>query len=530
MKINNLYNFKNPVKNFLDIDGLKFADDIGTWGIEKLCWTKPFNFRVKKQGDKYRTIKMPNIINFKKAYLHFNDMPRFYNIHGLDLKHKRLVADLLTGDFKSGEYEKHLEKDFEKLCIYDNLMRVDIKEYYGRIYTHYIEFHDHKENFLSNMNLGATNGLIMGNYISLYFAEANLKSISNDIEKEINDSGLDCEFTYFSDDFYFFCNNKDNEKIIKIFDNVLEKYELERNDEKKELWTYETFNSYNLITRYWKKLIAHCNTKYKEEDNNNNMYFINQLVYRISKLENNKLKKVFIDNFFKTKYFQERNLDKYQIHNYDYHQLCFIFKFSPEAMLYAINKFSTMCDFDKHKLHKFFKIRYKEILQEPFNDEQLYFYYAIKVLNYEDIIVEEKAAVLKSNNQLLISYYLQDGIFESEDINKLKEFNEEKYWFQNYHLILYSEDLLSNIDESINRYLIPIYAKKEAQIKTYFNFYKENLEARKPIIREISGVYREIKDYLTAKFTESKNTNEDSIEVAEEFELLDNDSDEMFNE
>lgn len=62
------------------------------------------------------------------------------------------------------------------------------------------------------MNLGATNGLIMGNYLSVYFAENNLKNISNDIEKEIEDSNIKCEFSYFSDDFYFFCNKK----IMKI--------------------------------------------------------------------------------------------------------------------------------------------------------------------------------------------------------------------------------------------------------------------------------------------------------------------------
>lgn len=62
------------------------------------------------------------------------------------------------------------------------------------------------------MNLGATNGLIMGNYLSVYFAENNLTNISNDIEKEIEDSNIQCEISYFSDDFYFFCNKK----IMKI--------------------------------------------------------------------------------------------------------------------------------------------------------------------------------------------------------------------------------------------------------------------------------------------------------------------------
>ncbi|MEW9946579.1 hypothetical protein AB2T78_20735 [Clostridium butyricum] len=524
MKLNNLYNFKNPVKNFLDIDKIKLPDNISTFNLEKLCWVAPFNFRVRKQDDKYRIIKMPNILNFARAYEEFKDMQHFSNIQSMDYSHKRLSANIETGDFVSGEYDRQLEEDFEGLCIYDNLIKVDIKEYYGRIYTHNVVPSEYSDRFLSNMNLGATNGLIMGNYLSLYFAEVNLTNISRDMEKEIEELDIQCEFSYFSDDFYFFCNKNDNENIVKIFDKVLEKYELERNDAKKEIWNYETFNDYNLVARYWKKVIAHCNVRFDEERNNNKLYFINQIVYRMSNLEDSKLKKTFINNFFKTKYFRELNLDKYQVKNYDYHQLCFIFKFSPEAMIYAIDKFNVMNDFDKNRLFKFFKVRYKEILQESFNDEQLYFYYAIKILNFTDLLIQEKDAVIKSNNQILISYYLKDRLFGSEDIDILKANNDEKYWFQNYHLIIYSPDLLVDLENSIYKYLIPKNskelvndkpnkkAKKELQRKSYMDFYKENIELKNPIIRDISNVTAEIKDYLRLKIEE----NEAAFEAEED--------------
>lgn len=516
MKLNNLYNFKNPVKNFLNIEKIILPDNVSSFDLEKLCWVEPFNFRVKKHDDKYRTLKMPNILNFACAYEHYKDMANFDDIKNMDISHKRLSANIETGDFVSGEYDKQLEEDFELLCTYDNLLRMDIKEYYGRIYTHKIDFQGHEERFISNMNLGATNGLIMGNYLSLYFAEIILKSISNDIEKEITDLGIDCEFSYFSDDFYFFCNKNDNEKIVKIFDQVLEKYELERNDAKKEIWTYENFNNYNLVARYWKKLIAHCNVRFKEDRNDNKLYFINQLVYRMSNLEDDKLKRVFINNFFKTKYFREMDTAKYQVKNYDYHQLCFIFKFSPEAMLYAVDKFSTMTSFDNNKLYKFFKVRYNEVLKESFNDEQLYYYFAIKILNFSNILFEAKNAVLESNNQILISYYLKDAIFGSEDINRLKINDDEKYWFQNYHLILYSADMLADLENSIEKFLIPINAKEQVsdkpsrkvkkaiQKKSYLNFYKENLELKNSIIRDISDVQTEIEDYLKLKIQESE--------------------------
>lgn len=514
MKLNNLYNFKNSVKFFFDIDSIKLPVDIASFDIKNICWAEPFNFRVKKQDDKYRTIKMPNILNFTRAHEHFKDLSDFYTIQKLDVTHKRLSANISTGDFATGEYDRHLEEDFNRLCIYDNLLKMDIKEYYGRIYTHEIDIEGHNERFLSNMNLGATNGLRMGNYLSLYFAELNLKSISNDIEKEIADLGIDCEFSYFSDDFYFFCNKGDNEKVVKIFDRILEKYKLERNDAKKETWTYESFNNYNLVARYWKKLIAHCNIRVSEDKNDNKLHFINQIVYRISKLEDDKLKKIFINNLFKTKFFRGLNLETYQVKEYDYHQLCFILKFSPEAMLFAIDKFSSMSNFNDTKLYKFFKVRYKEALQQPFNDEQLYFYYAIKIFGFTDILTEAKDVVIESDNQILISYYLKDGVFEKKHIDKLKENEEEKYWFQNYHLILYSSDLLVDLENSIDKYLIPVNAKKELQKQSYMKFYKENIGLNNAIIRDISNVQVEIEDYLRMRIEESEADFE--IEETEE--------------
>lgn len=504
MELNKLYNFKNSVKHFLDIDNLTVPRDISSYSIKDLSWTKPFNFRLKKQEDKYRTLKIPNILNFLVAFEHYKELSHFNNIQGLDPLHKRLSANLETGDFVSGEYERQLGEDFYRLCIYDHLLKVDIKEYYGRIYTHLIEFQEHDERFLTNMNLGKTNGLIMGNYLSLYFAEVNLKKISSEIEEEINELGIECEFSYFSDDFYFFCNKNDTDKVIKIFDKVLEEYELERNDHKKETWTYETFNNYNLVARYWKKIIAHCNIRFNPEKEDNKLYFINQLVFRISKLENDKLKKVFINNFFKTKYFRELDLEKYQVKDYDYHQFCFLLNLSPESMLYTADKFSAMSRFDKDNVQKFFEVRYKEALQKEFNEEQLYFYFAIKMFGFTNILSKWKGEVIKSNNQILISYYLKDEQFEEEEILLLKEKDDEQYWFQNYHLILYSDDLLEDLDESILKYLIPKSAEKERQITSYMDFYRGNLLLENTIIRDIPDVLNEVKDYLALRIEESE--------------------------
>lgn len=513
MSYNNIYNFKNPIKHFIDIDSLIFSPTISTLDIEDTCWTIPIKFKINKDNTTFRTLKLPNIIALVCGYEHFKTLPHFDNPQELDPIHKRLSTSLATGDFKIGEYDIQLENDFNNLCVYDNLLKLDIKEFYGRLYTHYLDFHGFKDRYITNLNNGATNGLIMGNYLSLYFAEQHLVRMSNDINQQLNSHSIDCEFSYFSDDFYFFCNKHDNQKIIELFDEVLDKYDLERNEKKIEIWDYESFNSNNLIARYWKKVIAHCNTHYSSESNQNKLVFINQLLYRSSKLNDIKLKKVFIINFFKTKYFRTLNLEQFYVKEYDYHQLCYLFRTAPEALLYCIDKFTTMQGFDKSKVYKFFNIRFRESLKSPYNDEQLYLYYAICLLGFNDILVENKTFVLNSDNQILISYYLKDGLFTENEICLLKSQTDECYWFQSYHLILYTPDLFSSLENNILTYLIPkkcLPSSSESTTNanrrlTYMTFYKNNLMAGNSIILDISEVELTIHEYLDLRFEEEEN-------------------------
>ncbi|MCU5237086.1 hypothetical protein OCA28_24985 [Bacillus cereus] len=495
IELNNLYNFKNPVRHFLDINNVRFSSPVNTIEIADLAWTQPINFRVRKEDDKYRTLKMPNILNFSCAYNRFKGASDFLDISNIDPQ-KRLVPNTVTGDFATGVYDEQLENDFHELCIFDNLIKLDIKSYYERIYTHDIDFESRgDENFLTNLNSGNTNGLIMGNYISLYFAEKYLKNISDDIKARLRQEGLECSFSYFSDDFYFFCNEKDNENIVRIFDTVLEKYNLERNDGKIEVWTYLTYNNYQLSEKYWKKIISDCKNRYDEYKDDNQLYFSNQLIYRMSNLEDDKLKKIFLNTFFKSTYFQELDIEKFSIEFFNYHQLCFIFKFSPETMLYSINHMKKVDLFCGREFKRFLHVRYKEVLSKPFNEEQLYYYYTIKILGFNSILEETVDIVVNSNNQLLVSYYLKDGLFNQEHIEKLKLKIKEFYWFQNYHLILYS-DLKDDMENSINEYLIPEYATRDRQKQNYMGFYMENIKEGISFIKDLESISVNLNTYM----------------------------------
>lgn len=77
-----------------------------------------------------------------------------------------------------------------------------------------------------------------------------------------------------------------------------------------------TYNNYNLITRYWKKIIAYSNVRFDDEVVNNRLFFLNQLIYRTSELKDDKLKKTLVNNFFKTRYFQERPLEFFEMRDF----------------------------------------------------------------------------------------------------------------------------------------------------------------------------------------------------------------------
>lgn len=508
MAYNTIYNFKNPVRHFFDIDNLIFRNP-GTIDIDDTCWTVPVKFRILKDDSGFRTLKFPNILQLVIAYEHFNTFPEFENPYNLEQNHKRLSAQMDTGDFTIGSFENQIKMDFNNLCIYDNLLRLDIKDFYGRIYTHYLDFRSLPDRYLTNLNNGATNGIIMGNYLSLYFAEQHLCKISQRIEQELVKSGIECEYSYFSDDFYFFCNECDNQAIKDIFDRVLEEFDLERNTHKNIVYEYASYTEETIMTRYWKKINAYANTHFRKGREKNRLVFINQLVYRISDFSI-KNKRIFINNFFKGKYFYDiqQKSDKYELKDYDYHELCYLYRTSPEAMLYSINIIQQIPNFDVNKMKKFFEVRYKESLKKPHHDVQLYYYYAITVLGLTDIFDNTSALVLETENQLLISYYIQQNLLTEPEYQQLENLTDEKYWLQNYHLIMHRVNLFSDLENSINTYLIPKKCipantpSKVARKQVYYDFYYDNLSARKSIIVAPEDMSTAIDLYLNCRFTE----------------------------
>lgn len=499
---NNLYNFKNPIRHFIDVDNLTYPRNIGAYVLNDMSWTKPIKFNVRKERDSFRTLKMPNLLIFAASYEKFKNMPNFMEPNRLDCNHKRLKVNIAIGEFEIGSYEDSLKEDFERLCVYDILLKLDIKEFYGRIYTHYLDYSGIDEHFLTNLNSGATNGLIMGNYISLYFAEQQLAKIAEEIQNSLNEQHLNCEFNYFSDDFYFFCNDNDKTEIIECFDRVLAKFDLERNIQKIEEWNYSSYNDYNVVERFWKRIIAECN-KVKQPETDYRLVFINQIIYRLSRLSDYKQKRILMTGFFRTKYFRKDfNLEKATFREYDIHQLCFLFRENPEVFLYCADllpKIKNFCDYET-KFRKFFTIRYVEALKKSYHEEQLYYFYVMSLWGYDDLLKNSAQLVMRSENQVLISYYIVNDWFDTLQMQYLKSETGEDKWFQNYHLIMFSADLRADIDASIDTYLVPKDVSKLQAKNNFRSFYKTNILNNTLMIRKISDVCTELHDYLDLRF------------------------------
>ena len=504
--INSLYNFKNPIRHFFNIDLVDFPkfDDMDT---SYVSWTEPIKFKIKKGNNLYRILKLPNIINFSLALSKIKNSSYFLETQKLDDK-KRAMPNSNTGDFISRSFKKSLEKDFSNLCIYDYLLKIDIKEFYNRLYTHDIDIVI-EENYITNMNRGRTNGLLMGNYISFYLAELFLVKISSEIQKEIDLKNIDCRFSYFSDDFYFYCNEEYLEVIKNLFQKILNNYSLEINAEKIEIWDYEKYTNYNVVEQYWKKIVADTNLKNSAIDSRNEekkeeesielkkYWFTNQLLYRGSKLSDEKLKYVLCVNFFKSSFFNSINTSEYEIQSYSIHQILSLYKKYPEIMLYSIEKF-YFYEIFKAPLIEFLKVRFRESLIREYHEEQLYYFYAIKLLKLEEILAEKEniSFVIRSDNQILISYYAMYKYFSDKVVDEFLNNVEEKYWFQNYHFILFYK---YNQLDSIVDILIPEYAKKDLQKKTYKEFYSNNLNNKTPLIKEIPDVNLVITEYIKIK-------------------------------
>ena len=515
MRLNYYYNFKNTIRFFMDIE------NINTSKVDKnkTSWAKPFTFRIRKDKDSFRKLQIPNIYNFYAAYDYYKDFLNDYDLSFETLETldecKRMKIDYELGEFKENSYNEWQLIDYNNLIEYDVLIRCDIKSFYENIYTHYI-FNDlTSDNMvdkrLSHLYNGRTGGIIMGNYISLYAAEYLSAKISKVFSTYIQENKLDCIFSYFSDDFYIFVNKEDTTKILKIFDEVLEKFNMSRNETKTEYYDYLKYTSSDVLEKYWKiisrKSLDQRKKQHEDDKNgdklNNNLFITNQLIYRIEKIDEYRLKKVFIVNFFKSQFFRKIDLTKTFLDNYNYHQILYIIKNFPEVVLYMDSIFDNFDEFKSEDFVNKIIYFYKKSLLSNYHDEQLYFYYLISKLGVTDRIKDKDTndCVLKTGNSLLMAYYVKYGIFMDEQIQYLKDTDnfDDEYWLVYYYLIINDSNLFNDLENSILKYLIPSNTTSPELVSIYKEFYLDNLSSKIEILVPINKIKDKLNEYYSIK-------------------------------
>lgn len=526
MRLNYYYNFKNTIRFFIDIERL----DYSKIQQDKTSWVEPFKFRLRKDENSFRTLQIPNIYNFKLAYDYYkSEISKFgydfENLESLD-SHKRMIISYELGEFKENSYDEWQLKDYNQLINYDLLIRCDIESFYDNIYTHYI-FNDVTNDLyidkpLSHMNNGRTGGIIMGNYISLFAAEVLSKRISARFETRITELDIDCNFSYFSDDFYIFTSKENKDKVLKIFDEVLEEFGLEKNEDKLVVFDYLKYTSEDVIEKYWKKITRECkNQQYMQRmeiENgvrkfDSNLFFTNQLIYRLDKLDDYRKKRVFIVNFFKSAFFRTIDFSNTYLNEYNYHQILYLIKEFPEISLYIDRILDSFEDFKSAKFISKIINFYNKSLSLNFHDEQLYLYYLLYKLGATEKIKNEEMnmKVLNSKNYILISYYIVNGMFDTNELNIIKGYSDESYWLVYYYLILNDQNLFSDLEKSITKYLIPKSAKSDDVKNAYKDFYMDNLTVKNDILVPLENVINNLEAYFN-----EKHKKEESEEVVTE--------------
>ncbi len=478
--INYIYMFKNPVRFFVDIkDFENIISNPGKVDIKELDWTKPFSFNIRKHYGKsdLRSIEFPNMVNFFVLFSLLSkefDFPKFPN-----MKNSRMIVNLTTGDFPASQYKTCLENDKMDLVEYDTLYKMDIKSFYDTIYTHNLKStlkFSFNDSFISNQNDGKTGGIIKGPYTSLFLAELYLGKIISDYNEQMVKNNVKCKVEFFSDDIYVFINKEDETKAKHLLSETLKNYGLQINTDKYDKYDYQSYSKENIIDKYW-NIVVRDQKKYEDITDDKKYYlnFLNQLIYRKDKLNDKKLESIFVTGFFKSQYFIDFKPEKYTLTRSDLHKILFIYREHPESILYSVHKFAKLLDFKVLSLY-YLREMFLKSLSNPYNEEQMYYFYALDYL-YDEKFINDKVVdgILNSDNQLLMSYFIL-----SEYSTKLKfNFNDllldnESQWFLNYHLIL-RKYLIKKIDskeleELVTTYLIPKSIKKKTN-EIYIDFY-----------------------------------------------------------
>lgn len=281
------------LKSALDILGEKVLDELEEKKKKEIGDIKRYSsypdinyiLLANKTKDSYRPITLihpilyVDLVNFITNEKNWNEIILRYNylinLVGDKVSCKSMPFDVKTkqeAKYPLNFWEEVEQKSIELNLKYNNLLHIDISNFYSSIYTHSLSWAFHDENVAKNskknnslignkldrkyqfMNYGETVGLPQGNVLSDFMSEMLLVYIDSLLVKKLEsiDKSLDYKILRYRDDYRIFTLTKENENLIKKeLVLILQRHKLSLGDSKTKSSFDIILNSLKEDKRYW---------------------------------------------------------------------------------------------------------------------------------------------------------------------------------------------------------------------------------------------------------------------------------------
>lgn len=250
------FNLQYLLKKYLDILGEKILDDLEKEEKKVLLKDEMYSnypeinyiLQFNKTKESYRPLTLIHSLLYVDLVNLLTNEEKWVKIKNRYEELKKEVGDNILcssmpfyiKEDQEIKYPLNFWKEVEQKSIelslkYNNLLHVDISNFYSSIYTHTLPwaFHgedcakEHKRDkqFIGNqidkryqyMNYGETVGIPQGNVISDFMAEMLLKYLDSLLVKRLQsiDKDLNYKIIRYRDDYRIFTLTKDSENLIK---------------------------------------------------------------------------------------------------------------------------------------------------------------------------------------------------------------------------------------------------------------------------------------------------------------------------
>ena len=471
--INN-YVFQNKYKEYFSEDLYKIKKIIDDSIAKEKFKTLNYNI-VGIFNNKERVISFPNIFTYAYSVKKISSAVNQNFGRLCNSQYNTMKIDFNKRKFQSNSFSQSLEEKLNLLLNkFDFMYKIDISQFYNRIYTHvFTKLEDNRANgaidkYIRLYNNDKTNSLLLGNVLSTLAANEIMDDMCVKIKKEFESKGIeDYKIEYFSDQFYIYYNEKFYaQKILKIVKEIIGKsyFEFEVNEEDSVIYNHEKLtllrefkreqdSLYEIqkIERRDERFFKYCDSDYSNDKLN---HFFNSLIETYYKTSLNK-RKTFIEVILKRVFSSTINLLRLEIlldtvePNENKSKLCIeillmLLKKHPELILTYINigiwdVIAKSKVYINNKLfYQYSNTFYRLLNQNKQYLDSVYYFHIYYLLKNKFQNAQDKTVILTDYKQNIQgNNYLLDAIIEATLKPKIKrqevlemDFNKEDWLYQ----------------------------------------------------------------------------------------------------